>query len=582
MGCYLCVCSLGKSLQTSKSRGKFRMAVINEAPFDGTPLADVLNGTASDDLMNGNRGDDTLNGADGGDVLNGGFNQDFLSGGNGNDALIGDRGIDTLVGGSGSDTFVVARAPGGSGSTEGDFIVDFNPSEDRIGLGSGMTFDQLDVRIEGNNARLFDRVTGQPLAIVQNITNLSAANFTSVPVGDFGGGNFDLNGLPTGVRVVGFANLDREDAYYLSSSLYTNYAGQRDTQQKFVSFDFLQPSSPNQFTRVGPLPHTHFNEFECFFVVDGTFTFTVGEADGTIMEEEVPAGGLAYGPQGRVHGFRLNPGTGPGRIYSFTLPAGLDDFFVTSGDEVVNRYNPIPPITLEEISRTAFWAQQRNDALFIPNPNDPTRSADGRPVPTFRPDWPDHKTVSIYDESLTEITGPFGETRRSLLTPEEVGAVTGQFAWKGTGTAKFVQDLAVPFVPARVPNEVAFQDPNIPIYPGGTIEYDYISLEPGRDFAPLYTDTRDGFNLFYTLDGELSLRFADGKTIIVPPLTFVQIPNGTAYSIANLGASPANTLAINPFNAPVPGIPNPFQDPALDFFTVSQPPDGYLPPPTFA
>ena len=185
------------------------MAVISEAPFDGTPLADLLNGSADNDLINGNRGDDTLNGEDGNDNLNGGFNQDLLNGGNGDDVLIGDRGIDTLVGGSGSDTFVVARAPGGSGSTEGDFIVDFNPSEDTIGLGSGMTFDQLDVRIEGNNARLFDRITGQPLAIVQNITSLSAANFTSVPVGDFGSANVDLNGLPAGVRVVGFFNLDR-------------------------------------------------------------------------------------------------------------------------------------------------------------------------------------------------------------------------------------------------------------------------------------------------------------------------------------------------------------------------------------
>jgi mannose-6-phosphate isomerase-like protein (cupin superfamily) len=570
------------------------MAVITEAPFDGTPLADLINGSLEDDAINGFRGNDTLNGGDGNDNINGGFNQDLVSGGNGNDVLIGDRGIDTLAGGVGSDTFVVARAPGGSGSTESDIIADFNPAEDAIGLGSGMTFDQLDVRIEGNNARLFDRLTGQPLAIVLNVTNLSAANFTSVPVGDFGGGNVDLNGLPEGVKVVGFFNLDRENAYYLSSSIYTDYANQRDTQQKFVSFDFLQPASTNQGTRVGPLPHTHFNELECFFVVDGSFTFTVGMADGTIMEEKVSAGGLAYGPQGRVHGFRLDPGTGPGRIFSFALPAGLDDFFVTSGDEVVNRYDPIPPITLEEISRTAFWAQQRNDQLFIPNAT-MTGSVDGRPVPTFRPDWPDHVAVSIYEGegddghmgmANEDIMGPFGEMRRSLLTPEQVGAVTGQFAWKGTGTQKFVQDLSNPIVPATTPDgipipfEVASRDPSVLIYPGGTLSYDYISLNPGHDFAPLFTDTRDGFNVFYTLDGELSIQFADGKTITVPPLTYVQIPNGVAYSIANLGSMPANTLAINPFNAPVPGvIENPTQNTGLDFYTLNQPANGSFIPP---
>ncbi len=546
------------------------MAVIDSAPFIGTPQDDLIRGSSGNDSLFGGRGNDTLEGSSGNATLDGGLGNDLLTAGSGGNVLIGDRGLDTLVGGNGSDTFVIARAPGGSGSTEGETIVNFNITQDKIGLGGGLTFDQLDIHAIGNDLHIFDKLTGQPLVVVQNVSRLEPNSFTSVPIGDFGGANIDLNGLPSGVRVVGFFNMDKEPSYYLSSSLYTDYANQRDTNQRFVSFDFLQPSSPNQGTRVGPIPHTHTNEFECFFAVDGDFIFTAGEKDGRLMEEVVPAGTLAYGPQGRVHGFRLIPGTGPGRIYSFALPAGLDSFFVNAGSPVTNRYDPIPPITEEEITRTAFWAQQRNDALFFPDPNNPTQSIDGRPVPVFRPDWPDHHNASIYDPNLPITTGPFGETRHILLTPEDVGAVTGQFAWKGVGTQKFVQSLDNRLVPSFSPDP--FLDPNVPVYPGGTISYDFISLEPGHDFAPLYTDTRDGYNLFYTLDGNMSILFGNGKEIDVPALTYVQIPNGTAYSIANHGSLTADALSIDAFNAPLPNNDNPTADPGLSLFTLNFPP----------
>jgi mannose-6-phosphate isomerase-like protein (cupin superfamily) len=539
------------------------------AQGDDTVLAggsdDLVQGNEGDDSLIGNRGDDNIEGGAGNDTLRGGHNEDVLNGGDGNDVLSGDRGLDVLIGGTGQDTFVIARAPGGSGSTEGATVVDFT-NEDLIGLGGGLTFDQLNIDQLAGSVFISDRITGQPLVNVQNATVDQITNrIVEVPsIGEYGVGNVDLSGLPANVRIVGFFNLDPQPANYLSSSIYTDYANQRDTAQRFVAFDFLQPDAPNGFTRVGPLPHFHSNEYEAFLAVDGTFVFTEGEQTGPntgeLREVVVPAGTLAYGPLGRVHGFRLIEGTGPGRIFSFTLPAGLDNFFVNSGDQVTNRYAQIPPINQEEIARTAFWAAQRGDRLFIPNPEDPTMSIDGLPVPLFPADWPDFVTSGIDDPSRDTYIGPFGEVRQSMVTTEETGALTGQFAWKGTGTpgAQVISGTGGGIIPDN-------------FVPGGTMDYSSVTLDPGTDFAPFFTDTRDGFNVLYTLDGNLSLQFENGKIVEIPPLTYVQIDNGVGYSVGNFGPIDARYVAIDVFNAPVPGIDeNPFRSSFLDNFTISQ------------
>lgn len=71
---------------------------------------------------------------------------DFMSGGEGNDAIASGSGNDTLYGGSGND--VLSGAPGNDtfvlGSGEGsDAILDFEKGRDKIGLLSGLTFNDL-------------------------------------------------------------------------------------------------------------------------------------------------------------------------------------------------------------------------------------------------------------------------------------------------------------------------------------------------------------------------------------------------------------------------------------------------------
>jgi mannose-6-phosphate isomerase-like protein (cupin superfamily) len=332
-----------------------------------------------------------------------------------------------------------------------------------------------------------------------------------------------------GVKIIRLRDYDKRPAHYLSSSLYTTLEAGRESLNRFVVFDFQTPAGG------GPLPHTHKNEWEAFFVQEGTVTFTVGvreTAPGVFefIEIDVHAGTLVYGPQGPVHGF-INKSGQPARIFSVASPAGLDNFFVTSGDRVTDFDAPIPPIGLDEILRTAFWAEQRGDALYPP----------GIPGPIVPDDTPADVISTITGQDITTggdrptFTGPFGETHVSLLSAAEAGSITGGVAWCGP-----------------VVLQPQFGSRNF----GGTVDYSYFELPAQRNFPD--PATSDNIEVFYTLDGRLTFKFGD-KKVTVGPMTYVKIDPGIPYSIANKNGKPAKSLAIS-FIAPLcpetpPGLP---------------------------
>ncbi len=334
-----------------------------------------------------------------------------------------------------------------------------------------------------------------------------------------------------GVRIVREEDYPKRPAHYLSSNLYTTLAHGRETGNRFCAFDFQVPNGG------GPLPHTHRNEWETFFVHPGQapVTFTVGVASEppfNFIEEEIPDGTVVYGPQCPVHGF-INKSGQFSRIFSFVMPCGLENFFLTSGEEVVDFFAPIPEITQEEIVRTAFWAEQRGDALWFP----------GAPPPVCPADTPKDVISSITGQDpitgavRPRIVGPFGEGRVSLLTRAEVGSITGATAFCGPG------------LPGR--------------RRGGTVDYSYVSLSEQDDFPPSVTSPNT--EVFYTLGGILWFKFrapdsGDEVTVSVPPLTYVEIQPGVQFSMANLAPNgnrrkngsqerePAESLVISVIN----------------------------------
>ncbi|MEB3827610.1 Calx-beta domain-containing protein [Phormidium sp. CCY1219] len=105
---------------------------------------DNIFGEQGNDFLNGNQGNDTLNGGEGDDVIRGGKDDDFLFGTAGEDWLFGDFGADILSGGADRDRFVLQADMGT------DVITDFADGVDLIGLGEGMTFDQLAIAQSDN------------------------------------------------------------------------------------------------------------------------------------------------------------------------------------------------------------------------------------------------------------------------------------------------------------------------------------------------------------------------------------------------------------------------------------------------
>jgi mannose-6-phosphate isomerase-like protein (cupin superfamily) len=323
-----------------------------------------------------------------------------------------------------------------------------------------------------------------------------------------------------GVRIIRKADYPKRPAHYLSSSLYTTLTSGRESGRRYTAFDFQTPVGG------GPLAHSHQNEWEGFFVQQGMVTFTVGvDENGVDQFLDVYAPTLVYGPvESVVHGFRNNSGA-PARIFSFTMPAGLDVFFATSGTKVNedDYYRPIPMIDEAEEIRTAFWAEQRGDGLHIEGTPGP------EPVPGVSKmdviSSPDPVLNASYNDGAVRPTsvGRFGEEQTSLLTPQEAGNITGATAFCGPG-------------------------PGGKRRPGGTVDYHYYSLPftvNGGAFPPEVTS--DYVQVFYTLEGYLSVSFEGGKrTTLVPPLTFIEIQPGVKHSITNkVATTPAKGVHVS-------------------------------------
>jgi mannose-6-phosphate isomerase-like protein (cupin superfamily) len=69
----------------------------------------------------------------------------------------------------------------------------------------------------------------------------------------------------------------------------------------------------------GPLPHVHHDREECFYVIEGVFTFVLGTE-----EKAASAGSVVFVPRGTPHAF--TPGQGA-RALAFSIPGGLLEGF---------------------------------------------------------------------------------------------------------------------------------------------------------------------------------------------------------------------------------------------------------------
>lgn len=73
-----------------------------------------------------------------------------------------------------------------------------------------------------------------------------------------------------------------------------------------------------------PLPHVHRDHDECFYIIKGIYTFTVGAE-----EVEAPEDSVVFVPRGIPHAFKHSEGA---RALCFVIPANLEGFFRELGE----------------------------------------------------------------------------------------------------------------------------------------------------------------------------------------------------------------------------------------------------------
>ena len=98
----------------------------------------------------------------------------------------------------------------------------------------------------------------------------------------------------------------------------------------------------------GPPPHSHRDEDEALYVLEGELEFLLGE-------ETVPAGAgtCVHAPRGVLHTWR-NVGASPSRVLAVVTPGGLERFFLEAGEPAADASSPPPgPPDIEKVMAAA-------------------------------------------------------------------------------------------------------------------------------------------------------------------------------------------------------------------------------------
>jgi len=110
----------------------------------------------------------------------------------------------------------------------------------------------------------------------------------------------------------------------------------------------------------GPSPHIHHREDESFYVLDGNFSFLLG--DRTI---EAGPGFFCRVPKGTVHRYD-NVGTKPGKVLVILTPAGFEKFFAEIGKPVASLIGPTGPPDAESIAQLLAIAPKYGLEVKLP------------------------------------------------------------------------------------------------------------------------------------------------------------------------------------------------------------------------
>jgi len=122
----------------------------------------------------------------------------------------------------------------------------------------------------------------------------------------------------------------KPDRLWVVGDLLTIKATGEQTNGAYATFEIAV--SPGN----GTPPHTHANEDESFYILQGELEFLV-EGRNFVAA----AGSLVHAPKRIQHGYR-NASAKPAKILVWAIPAGLENFFLEVGDPASDATPPPP------------------------------------------------------------------------------------------------------------------------------------------------------------------------------------------------------------------------------------------------
>jgi quercetin dioxygenase-like cupin family protein len=152
---------------------------------------------------------------------------------------------------------------------------------------------------------------------------------------------------------------DEGEAFWLLGMLETVKIGRADTNGSFGLLEIVVPPGH------GSPWHVHPEEDEWFYVLDGNFTFYVGDT-----RLDLTTGGFAFGPKGVPHTF-IAAGSAAARALVGFAPMQFEGFLREVGQAAPARVLPPPPAgPPPDISRLAPIAE-RNGMVILGPPGPP-------------------------------------------------------------------------------------------------------------------------------------------------------------------------------------------------------------------
>ena len=137
----------------------------------------------------------------------------------------------------------------------------------------------------------------------------------------------------------------REGSMWYRGDLFTFLAEGKDTNGRFTLIEFAPKRG------LEPPPHTHSNEDEAYYVIEGELTFTVGE---TVIEAK--AGSFVMLPRGIRHMWKIH--TPEARLLMMFMPSGLEEFFKALADPVEGEDLHNAPQTRPDMAKMLSLANQ--------------------------------------------------------------------------------------------------------------------------------------------------------------------------------------------------------------------------------